>query len=89
MESKFEGSVDVGDIWPDPVDAVAVEFFMLDCIDGATPDVDDEDDNGLLDIDGVTVGGIYIEPAIPPRITVPTGTVKVEAPTVQQLPPQQ
>jgi hypothetical protein len=36
-----------------------------------------------------TVGWVYVEPAIPPRITVPAGTVHVEVPTVQQLSPQQ
>ena len=63
----------MGDIWPDPVDAVAVEFFMPDCIGGATPDADDEVDGGLLDIDGLTVGCVDVEPAIPPRITLPHG----------------
>ena len=85
MESGVEGSVDVGDIWPDPADAVVVELFILGGVDGAAPVVED----GLLDIDGVTVGWVDVEPAIPPRIMLPTGIVKVEAPTVQQLSPQQ
>ena len=89
MESGVERSVDVGDIWPDPADAVVVELFILGGVDGAAPVVDDEVDDGLLDIDGVTVGWVDVEPAIPPRITLPTGIVKVEAPTVQQLSPQQ
>lgn len=84
LESGVEGSADVGDVWPDPVDAVVVELFILGGVDGAALVVDGEVDDGLLDIDGVTV-----EPAIPPCITLPTGIVKVEAPTVQQLSPQQ
>jgi hypothetical protein len=82
LESGIEGGVDVGDIWP--------EFFMLGGVDGAAPDVDDEVDDGLLDIDGATVGWVVdVEPAIPPRMTLPTGIVKVEAPAVQQSSPQQ
>lgn len=68
---------------------MVVEPFVLGCIDGATLDADGEVDGGLPDIDGVTVGWVYVEPAIPPRITVPAGTVIVEVPTVQQLSPQQ
>jgi hypothetical protein len=89
LESGVEGSVDAGDLWPDPADAVVVELFIPSGVDGAPPVVDGEVDDGLLDIDGVTVGWVDVEPAIPPRITLPTGIVKVEAPTVQQLSPQQ
>jgi hypothetical protein len=77
LESGVEVSADVGDIWPDPVDAVVVELFI------------DEVDDGLLDIDGVTVGCVDVELAIPPRITLPRGIVKVEASAVQQSSPQQ
>jgi hypothetical protein len=79
LESEVEASVDVGDIWPDPVDAVGAELLMLNGVDDAELDVEDELDVGLLDV----------EPGITPRITVPTGTVKVDTPTVQQLSPQQ
>jgi hypothetical protein len=79
LESKVEESVDVGEIWPDPVDVVGAELLMLNGVDGAELDAEDELDVGLLDV----------EPGITPRITVPTGTVKVDTPTVQQLSPQQ
>jgi hypothetical protein len=79
LESEVEVSVDVGDIWPDPVDAVDAELLTLNAVDDAELDVEDELDVGLLDV----------EPGITPRITVPTGTVKVDTPTVQQLSPQQ
>ena len=89
MESEVEESVDVGDVWPDPVDAVGVELLILNGVDDAELDVEDELDVGLLDADAVIVGLLDVEPGITPRITVPTGTVKVDTPTVQQLSPQQ
>ena len=89
LETGVEVSANVGDTRPDLVDAVVVELFILGDADGAAPVAGDEVDGGLLDINGVTVGCVDVEPAIPPRITLPTGIVKVEAPTVQQLSPQQ
>jgi hypothetical protein len=89
LESGVEVSADVGDIWPDSVDAVVAELFIFGDADGAAPVADDEVDDGLLDIDGVTVGCVDVELAIPPRITLPRGIVKVEASAVQQLSPQQ
>jgi hypothetical protein len=74
VESEVEGSVDVGVVWPDPVDAVGAELLMLNGVDDAELDVEDELDVGLLDVG----------PGITPRITVPTGTVKVDTPAVQQ-----
>jgi len=74
VESEVEGSVDVGDVWPDPVDAVGAELLMLNGVDDAELDVEYELDVG---------------PGITPRITVPTGTVKVDTPAVQQSSPQQ
>ena len=59
---QIRGSVDVGDIWLDPVDAVIIELFVLSCMDH---------DGGLLNVDGVTVGWVYVEPTIPPHITYP------------------
>jgi hypothetical protein len=79
LESEVEGSIDVGDVWPDPVDAVGAELLMLTGVDDAELGVEDELDVGLLDV----------EPGITPRITVPTGIVKVDTLAVQQSSPQQ
>lgn len=81
LDSRVKGSVDVEDIWLDPVDAVVVESFILGGVDGAAPIVDDEVDDGLLYIDEVTAGWVDVEPTIPPRYP------RVEAPTIQELPP--
>jgi hypothetical protein len=90
LRGEAEGGVCVGDIWLAPVDAVGAEPSVLNGVDDAGLDVEDELDVGLLnDEDELDDRLLDVEPGICPRITVPTGTVNVDTPTVQQLSPQQ